>query len=63
MLYFMFRILTIPYMLSPINYYYIRYTSPPKAYRRRKGDLSVNYYYTNKRAGYIMLWVSFIPRP
>ena len=34
-------LLTVPYILSLINYCYICHASPPKAYQRRKGDLSV----------------------
>ena len=47
-------ILTIPYILSLINYYYIRYASfPPKAYQRRKGDLSINYRNTKASGIYV----------
>jgi hypothetical protein len=40
---------------SPVCYLlfdhcHIRHASPPKAYRRRKGDSSINYHYTTRRA-------------
>src|SRR6266567_8471476 len=53
------------YAISCIDYCYIHHAStPPKAYQRRKGDLSINYYYTKGRAGHVCVyaWVSFMPR-
>ena len=61
---FVSHILTIPCMLSLVDHCHIRHASfPPKAYQRRKGDSSINYYYTTRRAGYVCAWVSFVPRP
>src|SRR5437588_10277248 len=38
------HILTIPCVLSLVDHCHIRHASfPPKAYRRRKGDSSINY--------------------
>src|SRR6266576_5935533 len=60
----------LPYLNHPlcaiscIDHCHIRHAStPPKAYRRRKGDSSINYHYTTRRAGYVCAWVSFVPRP
>jgi len=60
----------VPYLdhplcaISCIDHCHIRHAStPPKAYRRRKGDSSINYHYTTRRAGCVCAWVSFVPRP
>jgi len=50
-------LLFLPYLNHPlyaISCWPLLYTPclpPPKAYRRRKGDLFINYYYTKRRAG------------
>src|ERR1700679_3389687 len=57
-------LLTVPCVLSLVDHCYIRHASlPPKAYRRRKGDSSIDYHYTKRRAGRVCAWVSFMPRP
>src|SRR6266576_1340969 len=62
--------LCLPYLdhplcaISCIDHCHIRHASfPPKAYRRRKGDSSINYHYTTRRTGCVCAWVSFVPRP
>src|SRR6266700_6255593 len=45
------------YAISYIDHCHIRHAStPPKAYRRRKGDSSINYHYTKKRGGRVCVY-------
>ena len=51
--------------ISCIDHCHIRHaSSPPKAYRRCKGDSSINHRNTKASGIYCcVLWVSFVPRP
>ena len=55
------HILTIPCVLSLVLTIAIcALPPPPQSHRRRKGDSSVNYRNTNKRAGYVLLCFGYL---